>query len=116
MELKRTVCLLVNQLRKALSIPDIFYRLVWCEELPEEIETDTIYISGDNKHIWYAAMQCPCGCGEIIDLNLIQNQHPCWKIKWNLLGSITIAPSIWRTKNCMSHFFLINGKIHWCNK
>lgn len=55
-----------------------------------------------------ADLQCPCGCGAIISLNLIPNVRPCWKIRLN-----NITPSINRNIGCKSHFSIAGGKVEW---
>lgn len=61
-------------------------------------------------------MVCPCGCGEIIQLSLIKEDNPMWRIVKNDKNQITVSPSIWRTKNCRSHYFLRDSKIVWAEK
>jgi len=29
-------------------------------------------------------------------------------------GTITLKPSVWRTKGCRSHFLVRNSRIDWC--
>ncbi len=83
-------------------------------ELPEEIDKRLVYVVGENGYRWFAALVCPCGCGEALYLNLLPEQHPCWKLNIRADGSVTFNPSIWRTKGCQSHFIIRNSKIHWC--
>jgi hypothetical protein len=73
-----------------------------------------VYVAGEEPHLWAAALLCPCGCGEVIHLNLLEDTSPSWKVRKNRDGSITVMPSIWRTKGCHSHFFIRNGHVDWC--
>lgn len=107
-------CILVNHIRAVAFIWKTKYRIILCEELPDVIHKDMIYLSGKPDNLCYMAMLCPCGCGETIELNLIQSSHPCWQITWNFNGTISLSPSIRRIRRCKSHFFLRNGKVIWC--
>jgi hypothetical protein len=84
------------------------------DEFPDSLKSFNVYLAGEGKHIWAAAMICPCGCKEVIELNLLQQARPCWSVQEHKDGSISLAPSIWRQKGCRSHFFLRKGEIEWC--
>lgn len=114
MMIKRDICFLVNHLRQSIKWFHTDYRLIFCEDLPDEVQKGEIYIAGDKDHEWYVGMQCPCGCGEVIELSLIPHRRPRWTICWDLLGTISINPSIWRTNHCRSHFYLTKGHVRWC--
>ena len=51
------------------------------DELPDEPSPCTVYIAGEGRHLWCAAFVCPCGCGEIIRLNLLKDARPCWGVE-----------------------------------
>jgi hypothetical protein len=59
-------------------------------------------------------MLCPCGCGETLHMSLLPDSHPKWKLLRHDDGTVSLHPSVWRTKGCRSHFFLRNGMIVWC--
>ncbi|PKV49214.1 hypothetical protein ATE84_1234 [Aquimarina sp. MAR_2010_214] len=90
------------------------YHLKIVSELPENILDRTLYLEGDpsKEDYWYALLKCPCGCNERIMLNLMQDAEPCWEIRMDK-NDFSIYPSVWRTKNCKSHFWLRNRKIIW---
>lgn len=83
-------------------------------ELPDNPNEKTLYVEGDKRlnDYWYALLICPCGCKETIMLNLMSDAKPCWNIKIEK-SDFSITPSIWRTKNCKSHFWLRNREIIW---
>lgn len=92
------------------------FRFEIVEELPEKPKVNVFYIEGNKakKDYWYGLLICPCGCKETIMLNLMDDVKPCWKVSI-LNVSFSISPSIWRTKNCKSHFWLRDNKIIWCD-
>jgi len=58
--------------------------------------------------------QCPCGCGDILPINLDPRAGKAWRIylrgrTWSLF------PSVDRETGCQSHFILSRGKITWCD-
>jgi hypothetical protein len=78
------------------------YRFVNITDSQEgDIIEDVVYVDRINM---VAFLHCPCGCAEVIKLNLIPGTHPGWSISEN-----TIKPSINRTLGCKSHFSIING-------
>jgi len=92
--------------------PRIGYERV--EEVPDRLEPSTLYVAGEGPWPWAGAMLCPCGCRDVIELNLLEQASPSWNIRQNRDGTITLTPSIWRTKGCGSHFLVRNSRIVWC--
>lgn len=107
------VCFLINKIRINL-LKNKIPLLIACPELPETAEKNKIYISYEEGEWCYLLMKCPCGCGADIDLSLIKNLKPRWKVKFHLNGTISLLPSIWRKQKCKSHFFYKKGKVFWC--
>jgi hypothetical protein len=84
------------------------------EELPDRLAKKTVYIGGEGPHLWFVAMICPCGCGEVLQMSLLQDARPRWKVSVDSKGVPTLTPSVWRQVGCKSHFFLTRGFIQWC--
>jgi hypothetical protein len=89
------------------------YRVVFTEEVPDIVEPRRLYAIGENSP-WLAVVSCPCGCGEVIHLSLLDADSPHWQLKIDRTGKPTVSPSIWRTKGCEAHFFLKAGVVRWC--
>lgn len=83
------------------------------EDLPDVLEPERVYLVGDRSVPWSAALLCPCQCGAVIQLSLIPTDRPRWSVSRHFTGSVSLYPSIWRTKGCRSHFFLRRGRIFW---
>lgn len=90
------------------------YRFENVEDLPDDLKPLKLYLAGDPKNPWAAAMLCPCRCGARIELNLLQAAKPCWRAEAHRDGTASLWPSVWRQKGCRSHFFLRQGQIEWC--
>lgn len=90
------------------------YRSVRVEEMPDTVKPLTVYLCGEGKYLWAAAMICPCGCQEVINLNLLKTVRPRWDVQEHTDGTVTLTPSVWRQKGCRSHFYLSHGRIDWC--
>lgn len=115
MRIKTRVALFFNHLRKRLKLKPCHYLLSLDEDFPDEIETNCIYFIGTTKTQQYAIFQCPCGCGRVVELNLNPKSSPLWSVKWNVMGTVSFTPSIWRKSGCRSHFFFKHGQIIWCD-
>lgn len=98
--------------RRAPRVP--VYQAQRVEDLPDTFQPLTVYLAGEEGHLWAAALLCPCGCGERIELNLLPQARPCWTVERQPEGTVTLMPSVWRQKGCKSHFYLRRGRIDWC--
>lgn len=90
------------------------FRYARVDEFPESLEPSAVYVAGEDAHMWAAAMLCPCGCGDVIELNLLKQVRPCWSVNEHVDGSVSLTPSVWRRKGCRSHFWVRRGRIVWC--
>jgi hypothetical protein len=93
--------------------PLVFHAVV-VEDFPDKLDKDKIYLAGEADSWWGAAMRCPCGCGDNIQLNLLPQSRPAWRAQTYLDGTITLSPSVWRQKGCRSHFVVTRGELTWC--
>jgi len=89
------------------------YEYIYVNEFPQKINVNKIYIVGESEMPWVLAFMCPCGCNNLIQLNLLQDAEPRWKFRIDKQKKIYISPSVWRIKGCQSHFFIRKSKIHW---
>lgn len=103
---------LIRAARRWFVKPDRLH-IVRVEDLPDSIERGTLYVVGEGHHLWSVALQCPCRCRAVIQLNLLPGAEPRWSLTKHRDGSVTLYPSIWRQKGCRSHFFIRKGQIEW---
>ena len=95
------------------TIAPLPYKTIRAEALPSSLESETIYICGEDNQEWFVAFLCPCGCRETIQLSVLPNTKPKWELTKHIEGTISLHPSVWRTKGCKSHFFVQKGHIRW---
>ncbi len=83
------------------------------DDAPDKIKRRTIYFIGHEGYYWVAVMACPCGCAQILYMNLISDHKPYWsyKIEYNRL--VSLSPSVHRMVGCKSHFFIKRNRIIW---
>ena len=84
------------------------------EVVPDRPATGVVYLVGEGQHLWSVAFLCPCGCGELVQLNLLPDTRPQWDVRTHEDTTVSLTPSVWRTKGCRSHFFLRRGRVEWC--
>lgn len=89
------------------------YNVVYFEDLPMELVPNTVYLIGEKENPWQAAFICPCGCNATIQLSLLKDSKPRWKVYFEKKGAVSLSPSINRKIGCKSHFFIEKGKIDW---
>jgi hypothetical protein len=92
-------------------------KTIHAEELPEQLDPEAVYVLGEGKHRWFVAMVCPCGCKATLQMSLLPDAKPRWRlVEHTDDGTVTLQPSIWRKVDCQSHFFLRRGMIQWCKR
>lgn len=64
-------------------------------------------------HPKWLLFRCPCGCGEIVNLNLMKSASPRWEIRSSKSGFYSVSPSV-DSQTCGSHYWIREGRIHWC--
>lgn len=82
--------------------------------LPRMLAPQTAYLLREAGEDWQASMLCPCGCGSIIELNLLTDERPVWHATIEADKTLTLKPSVWRHVGCRSHFIMRRGRIVWC--
>jgi len=112
--MKKSFAGLWEWIRGRFQPKPIRFNVVHLEELPDTLDAAAIYIAGEGLHQWFAAMLCPCGCGEILYMNLQEHTRPRWSVVYHGDNTVSLSPSVWRKVGCQSHFFLREGQIVWC--
>lgn len=83
------------------------------DSLPELLPRRDILLLRDGGEEWCVGLRCPCGCGQRVELPLIEEAKPHWKLSVAQDGVPTLAPSVWLQDGCRSHFFVRCGKVEW---
>ena len=89
------------------------YRGQHVTDLPDKLKPGTVYIVGDDGYDWSAAMRCPGGCGKTLEMNLLPDAHPAWKVNEHRNGLVSLCPSVWLKTGCKCHFVLQHGRVRW---
>ncbi len=97
---------------KTKDVKKAYFEIEYCDDEPDVVDNYKTYLMGSNYKYWLVSLKCPCGCNEEIHLNLIKSSYPYWDVVIES-NSLTIKPSVWRTKGCKSHFFIEKGVIKW---
>lgn len=93
------------------------YRTVIARDsLPKKLKRKTIYVVEDDGFEEQAAMLCPCGCRRVLHMNLLPDERPCWRLTRHWDGTASLHPSVWRKKDCSSHFWFRHGRVEWCRQ
>nr|WP_081092656.1 DUF6527 family protein [Cupriavidus metallidurans] len=83
------------------------------EELPTRLPFRALTLVRDSDEDWCIGMRCPCGCGQRIELPLLDEANPHWRLRIDKEGRPTLSPSIWLRDGCRSHFFVRAGRVIW---
>lgn len=89
------------------------YCAVHVDDLPDQLRPRKVYVAGEDGFAWSAAMLCPGGCGRVLEMNLLPDAIPVWKLTESTDRRVTLSPSVWLKTDCGCHFFLNEGRIKW---
>lgn len=81
-------------------------------ELPDDLNPRCIYVLGATTPKW-ALLDCPCGRGHTVELNLANPARARWKVSANNAGHPSIHPSIDYQGQPRCHYWLRDGRIRW---
>ena len=84
------------------------------DTLPERFAKNQLIHLIDEGEDWSAGLHCPCGCGDVLEVALLQDAKPNWRLYIDGRGRPTLYPSIWRREKCRSHFWIRCGRVYWC--
>jgi hypothetical protein len=85
------------------------------DSLPERLPKRDLVLARDGKEDWCVGLNCPCGCGQKIELLVIPEAKPRWDLKTDTKGRPSLRPSVWLQQGCRSHFWLRDGRVQWCD-
>lgn len=76
-----------------------------------------ILVVGNRQKPKWAVLQCPCGCGHVLNVNLMGSRWPHWRLKFSSNGTLTLWPSLSvRDAMCRSHFFVRENAVIWATE
>lgn len=94
-----------------MGLRTLKYSVKYVDEFPSRFSDGVIYIERTLVSAHTIAFKCPCGCNDVIYLNLLKDASPRWSYRRNWLGQISVNPSILRLTGCKSHFFVRKNRI-----
>lgn len=109
----------LTQLRewyKSLPMPWRLWRVVEYvdagDEIPEQLPYRGVVLVGTKQNPTWAALDCPCGTGHRLLVNLNTRRLPRWRVRSE--SRLSLRPSInvaQQGRRC--HFVLSDGKVRW---
>jgi hypothetical protein len=88
------------------------YKTVLVDEAPNELEVGLLYLQTNRGRPLALEFICPCGCGDKIELSLMEENRPSWRISEDLEFP-SVSPSIRRVVACRSHFWIDEGEVFY---
>lgn len=104
---------LIRQVKEKRKSFELDYRHIHVDDLPDEFKNSTIYVVGENGYDWLVAFKCPCGCNDVVQLNLLSDGEEVWKVIYHNNGTLSLSPSINRVRKCKSHFSINKNLVWW---
>ncbi len=93
------------------SEPTDYKNVIYVESLsdiPMQTGTTIYIVRNDGRKKWIV-FRCPNGCGQRIEVNLMQSKYPFWTVKVKS-KKVSLWPSV-IVEGCGAHFFLSKSKI-----
>lgn len=79
----------------------------------EYLARGNLVLVGSSGRAKWLQFRCPCGCGEVLSLNLMESHSPRWRIQVDTQGQLSVSPSVDVT-TCGAHFFIRKNRVAWC--
>lgn len=95
---------------------DLSLRFIIGDTPPESVKRGHLVVARENGECWAAALLCPCGCNDRLEVALIPDVTPHWRLTVSKNGAPNLFPSVWRKTGCLSHFWVREGRIVWCRE
>jgi hypothetical protein len=89
------------------------YRSERAVDTPDRVEKNVVYIVGEDGYDWSAIVKCPRGCGKVLEMNLLPDAKPVWRVTKHGDGLVSLYPSVWLRTGCRCHFTLREGHVRW---
>ena len=112
----------LTQLRgwyKSLPLPWHRWRIVGYvaagDEIPETLPYRGAILVGTAQHPTWAALDCPCGTGHRLLINLDSRRYPRWELRSD--SRLSLWPSIDAVEDGRRcHFVLNKGRVRWVGR
>jgi Family of unknown function (DUF6527) len=79
-------------------------------EAKRQLKTGVLVLVMPNERPKSLKFLCPCGCGEVVSVNLMPGNEKAWTLDYQPKRGISLWPSVWLTSGCQSHFILRQNK------
>jgi hypothetical protein len=80
--------------------------------LQQAKEDRVLALVGSTVNPKWALVKCPCGCDQILELNLMKTHYPRWRLRILRNGTFALSPSI-NALACGAHFWFVDGRVVW---
>jgi len=107
------LCWLLVTLR-LIPRPDFLVCTVTDHPDPAAIAKERVYVVGGKGFSKWAYFRCPADAEEIIQLSLMPERRPRWRVSADFLGRPTIEPSVRQLDGSFAHFWIRKGRVDWC--
>lgn len=98
----------------AIDKSDFRLQVVNDHPASESMAPGCIYVVESMGLRKWAYLRCPSLPEEIIQLSLMTSRRPSWVISMDWLNRPTLHPSIRQTEGSYAHFWIRQGRLHWC--
>lgn len=95
-------------------LPDRRIKIIDGDTLPNHLPLRNIVLAREDGEDWAVGFMCPCGCGKKLELLLVKEASPNWKLTIDASNKPSLHPSVWLKSGCRSHFWMRKGKVVWC--
>ena len=81
-------------------------------DLPEHLPRHQLAVIGEPQRPKWLVLECPCGNGHRLEVNLSRGRRPFWAVELDPVPSV--EPSIdLREPGRRCHFWLLGGRVRW---
>lgn len=83
-------------------------------DLPASLPRHELAVVGDSVRPKWAVLECPCGAGHRLQVNLSPHRQPCWRVILDAGVELGLYPSVdFDAPERRCHFWLRDGRVQW---
>lgn len=101
---------ILRKIRKTVTYSKYVMVATQAEAVEATKDSSVIAIIGTKKNPKWLLLNCPCGCHEILRVNLSPAMGLAWRINFISDDTLSLYPSVDLESGCKAHFILRANK------
>lgn len=101
---------ILRKIRKTVTYSKYVMVTTQAEAIEVTKDKNFIVVIGTKQHPKWLLLNCPCGCNEVLRINLSPAMRLAWRINFISDDALSLYPSVDLESGCKAHFILRANK------